>query len=192
MKADMCDLMHFNGHTGYSRTCKEIGMHECQSTCQSNIYTWVVRVAPNIRYCVFCAHISKRTAKSYAINWFDRGTEQSVCHKCMYRHRCWLHAEWHQHWQLGRDTDVHLWHLTPTGDWQHKMSNSLTLLTSVNEQLYLCTSMSTTSVWPLPAASITGVVLTFRKHSKRQGKWYKQRGARKTDVHIISAQIHRK
>ena len=94
MKADMCDLMHFNGHTGYSRTCKEIGMHECQSTCQSNIYTWVVRVAPNIRYCVFYAHISKRTAKSYAINWFDRGTEQNVCHKCMYRHRCWLHAEW--------------------------------------------------------------------------------------------------
>ena len=64
-----------------------------------------------------------------------------------------------------------MWHLTPTGDWQHKTSNALTsLVTSDNEQLYLCTSMSTTPVWPLAAASITGVMAVFRKHSRRQNK----------------------
>ena len=66
-------------------------------------------------------------------------------------------------------------------------TNALTLSTSVNEQLYLCTSLSTTPVWPLPAASITGVRATFRKQSKRQDQVCKQRNAGKTDVHITSA-----
>ena len=68
-----------------------------------------------------------------------------------------------QHWQLDRDTDSS--HL----DWQCETSNTLTLITSVNEQLYLCTSRSTTPVWPLPAASITGVAPCCRKRIKRQG-----------------------
>ena len=65
-------------------------------------------------------------------------------------------------------------------------TNSLTLLTSVNEQLYVCTSMSTTSVWPLAAASITGVTDIFRKHSKRQDERYKEK-CKENDVDITSA-----
>ena len=56
-----------------------------------------------------------------------------------------------------------------------KTTNALTVLTSVNEQLYLCTSRSTMLVWPLPAASITGVMPDCRKHSKRQDQeWIAQ------------------
>ena len=50
------------------------------------------------------------------------------------------------------------------------MSNAPTLVTSVNEQLYLCIRRSTMPVWPSLAASITGVTPCCRKHRKWQAK----------------------
>ena len=46
---------------------------------------------------------------------------------------------------------------------------------SVNGQLYWSTSMSTMPVWPLPAASITGVMSICRKHSKSNDQDWKWR-----------------
>ena len=87
---------------------------------------------------------------------------QAKCLSHTYILHKWLHSEWHSTLTVGQRH----WQLTPTEDWQLKTSNALTLLTSINEQLYLCTSRSTTPVWPLPAASITGVMPRCRKHKK--------------------------